>query len=87
MLCMHGSKHRWSKLLWICDVARLLASRPGLDWRMVIQEAKRTGLWRSLALGVLLANRIAEAEVPFGVLKRFESDRTASKMARHIEEH
>jgi hypothetical protein len=87
MLSMHGSKHRWSKLLWICDVARLLASRTGLDWRMVIQEAKRTGLWRSVALGVLLANRVAGAEVASEVLERFESDRTASRMARHIEEH
>ncbi len=87
MLCMHGSKHRWSKLLWICDVARLLASHPGLDWRKVNQEAKRTGLWRSVALGVLLANRVAGAEVPAEVLKRFESDRVARRMARHIEEH
>jgi hypothetical protein len=87
MLCMHGSKHRWSKLLWICDVARLLASRPGLDWRMVNEEAKRTGLWRSLALGVMLANRVAGAEVPAEVLKRFESDRTARRMARHTEQH
>jgi hypothetical protein len=87
MLCMHGSKHRWSKLLWICDVAQLLESNPGLNWKKIEREAKRTGLWRSLALGVLLANRVAGAKVPVEVQKRFESDRIAQKMARHIEEH
>lgn len=87
MLCMHGSKHRWSKMLWICDVARLLASHPGMDWRKVNQEAKRTGLWRSLALGVLLANRIADAEVPAEVLRRFKSSRAICRLAGHIEEH
>jgi hypothetical protein len=87
MLCMHGSKHRWSKMLWICDVARLLASNPSIDWREVNQEAKRTGLWRSLALGVLLANRIASAEVTAEVVRRFESSGAICRLAAHIEEH
>ena len=33
VLCMHGSKHMWSRLIWICDVAQLLVSSPGLDWQ------------------------------------------------------
>src|SRR5271154_89230 len=64
VLCMHGSKHVWSRLIWICDVAQLLASSPGLDWNEVIQEATRFGLRRPLALGVLLAHRVAGADVP-----------------------
>lgn len=87
MLCMHGSKHRWSKMLWICDVAQLLTSHPGMDWRKVNQEAKRTGLWRSLALGVLLSNRITGAEVPAEVVRRFESSRAICRLAGYIEEH
>lgn len=87
LLCMHGSKHRWSKLLWICDVARLLASKPGMDWQKVNQEAKEAGLWRALALGVLLAHRVADAEVPEEVLKRFESDRPIYRLAVHLEDH
>ena len=85
VLCMHGSKHVWSRLIWICDVAQLLDSSPGLDWKKVIGEAKRSGLWRALALGVLLAHRVAAASVPPHVLRRFESDAPASKLARHIE--
>ena len=62
MLCMHGSKHVWSRLIWICDVAQLLVSSPDLDWKEVTREANQSGLWRSLALGVLLAHRFAGAE-------------------------
>src|SRR5271155_3001808 len=69
VLCMHGSRHVWSRLIWICDVAQLLASSPDLDWDEVIQEAAKTGLWRSLALGVLLAHRFADAEVPQTILR------------------
>jgi hypothetical protein len=86
VLCMHGSKHLWSRLIWICDVAQLLISCPDLDWRKVNREAKRVGLWRALALGVLLAHRVAGAAVPETVLLRYESDAAASRLAQHIEE-
>jgi len=87
VLCMHGTKHAWSRLIWICDVAQLLDSLPDLDWRAVTQEAKQLGLWRTLALGVLLAQRVAGAEIPQGVLRRFESDAAACRLARYIQEN
>src|SRR5882724_13583915 len=30
-LCIHGAKHHWERLMWLCDVARLLA-KGGMDW-------------------------------------------------------
>jgi hypothetical protein len=87
MLCMHGSKHTWQRLVWICDVAQLLVSFPALDWKEVDQKAKRLGLRRVLALGMLLANRVAGAPVPVAVLRRSESDATACRLARHIQEN
>jgi hypothetical protein len=87
VLCMHGSRHIWSRLVWICDVAQLLNASPGLDWQEVIQEAKRSGLWRALALGILLAHRVAGAALPQAVLRRFESDRTARRLAQLIQEN
>jgi hypothetical protein len=87
MLCMHGSKHVWSRLIWICDVAQLLASSPGLDWNEVTSEAKKVGLRRSLALGILLAHRVAGAAVPQTVLRRFEADTSARLLAQHIQDN
>jgi Uncharacterised nucleotidyltransferase len=87
LLCMHGSKHAWSRLIWISDVARLLDAEPDLNWTVVVQEARRSGLSRMLALGILLAHRIAGAVVPSAILRRFESDPTACWLAQHIEEN
>lgn len=87
ILCMHGSKHIWSRLIWICDVAQLIAITPDLQWNEVIWEAKRSGLWRALALGVLLAHRVAGVAVPESVLRRFEADTTARKLALFIGEN
>jgi hypothetical protein len=87
VLCMHGSKHVWSRLIWVCDVAQMIAASPALDWEQAIRTAKRSGLWRSFALGVLLAHRIVAAPVPEGVLLRIQSDAGAQKLAMHFEEH
>ena len=80
VLCMHGSKHAWSRWMWVCDVAMLIESEPALDWDFARQEAKRVGLERCLALGVLLAHR-ACANVPQQVISAFEADRDALSMA------
>lgn len=87
VLCMHGSKHIWSRLIWIYDIARLIATHPDMDWKRAMREAKRCGLWRALALGVLLAHRVCLATIAADILRRFESDVTACDLAQQIEEN
>jgi hypothetical protein len=87
VLCMHGSRHSWSRLMWICDVAQLLESEPELDWDFAKREAERVGLWRCLALGVLLAHRVAGACVPADVLGVFEADSAAQRLAVFFEQY
>jgi Uncharacterised nucleotidyltransferase len=81
VLCMHGSKHVWSRLLWVSDVAHLLARFPNLDWKRVIRDGRRLGLWRALALGVLLAHRVCHAKAPQEILRKFQADRVAAGLA------
>lgn len=87
VLCMHGSKHLWSRMIWICDVARLVQTHPDLDWDEASREAKRRGLWRAVALGVLLAHRVCGARVQEQVLKSFASDAAAREMAAYFEQN
>ena len=87
VLCMHGSKHVWSRLIWVLDVAKLLEREPDLDWNFAQSEAKRVGLWRCLALGVLLARLVAGAQVPSGVLHRFERNRPMRNLAVFFHEN
>ena len=35
-LLLHGMKHDWASLGWVCDVAELLRREPGLDWDAVL---------------------------------------------------
>ncbi len=86
VLCMHGSKHVWSRLVWISDVAHLLAAFPTLDWSRVNRDARRLGLRHALALGVLLAHRVCAAQIPPAALRRFQQDSTANRLASSLEE-
>lgn len=85
MLCMHGCKHVWSRTIWIRDVAQHIASHCELDWDGVIREARRSGLWRALVVGVLLARSVAGATAPEDVWRRMEADRVAAGLAQRIE--
>ncbi len=64
LLCVHGGKHHWSRLMWICDVAQLLRVNPQLDWPRVWRQARRLGVQRSVALGLLVARDALGADIP-----------------------
>jgi hypothetical protein len=72
--------------MWIVDVAKLVESVPELDWNRAEEEARKVGLERCLALGVLLAHRVAGADVPAQVLRRFGSDRSVKNLTDFLEQ-
>ena len=63
-LCMHGSKDRWRRLIWLCDVDRTLRRHGTLDWGAVLSLATTARCQRALALGLLLARTLLKAPVP-----------------------
>ena len=63
-LCVHGSRHGWRRIQWVCDVAHLLRVRPGMDWAYVQALARAYGAERMLHLGMLMARDLLGAVVP-----------------------
>lgn len=84
MLCVHGSKHLWCKLGWVCDVAGLLASPTPPDLLRALDLAGRCGASRLLMLGLLLAERLAGARLPQEIADRIEADLMVSVLARRV---
>ena len=64
LLCVHGAKHRWLNLGWICDIAWLLAAEKDLVWERILGQARVMGCERILLLGLFLANDLLGAELP-----------------------
>jgi hypothetical protein len=57
-LCLHGFKHKWRRLIWIVDIARLLTTFPDLDWTVVWSHAAQHHIQRIVRLGIMLAHHL-----------------------------
>lgn len=83
-LCVHGSKHLWTRLAWICDVAELLKARRDLDWAALCAQAQFTGTERMMFLGLYLANSLFDAPLPDDLKSQVLSDKTITSLAREV---
>jgi hypothetical protein len=87
ILCVHGSKHRWEKLKWICDVAELVrVHREDIDWGKVQEEAYRLGVERMLGLGLLVAHDFLGTVLPEKIAKKVQADSRMKSVANQIRE-
>ena len=74
VLCVHGTKHLWQRLGWVCDVGELLRVHVDLDWDNVLDTARRMGAERILLLGATLARSLLQAPVPEVISARIDAD-------------
>jgi hypothetical protein len=74
-LCVHGVKHRWERLLWVCDVAEIVRARGAeIDWDALLRRARLLGRGRALGSGLYLARCLLEAQLPGQVERWVEAD-------------
>jgi hypothetical protein len=85
-LCVHGSRHLWERLGWICDIAELLA-RHSFDWPTLLKRATEADSDRMFLLGLYLAERLLEAPLPAEVKQRCDSDPRLVSLAENVVEH
>ena len=65
-LCLHGSRHGWERLAWVCDVNELIRSEKDIDWNSVAEDAKRFGCENVVALGLRLTRDLFGLQLPAG---------------------
>ena len=82
-LCIHGSRHLWERLSWICDVAELL-QRHSFDWTTLLARAARSDSERMLLLGLHLAERLLAAPLPNEVKLRCDHDERLEPLAAKV---
>ncbi len=84
LICVHGSKHAWEQLKWICDVAELLRRRPALDWSRVLFQASEWKCRRMVLLGLSMAHNLFDAVLPRSVMHEIEADADISDLVRRM---
>jgi hypothetical protein len=63
VLSAHAAKHVWGRLIWLCDIARIM-TLPTLDWTWIASQAKALGIVRILGVTMRLANRLLGSTIP-----------------------
>jgi len=86
VLCAHGSKHLWQRLMWICDVAELVRVSDGMDWVRVVERAATLGSERMLFLGLYLASDLLGMALPVEIAQRIQDDTAVKMLAGQVRE-
>jgi len=84
LLCVHGAKHLWERLMWIADIAALVSRQANLDWERAIFSANEVGAGRMLHVGLGLSLSLLKLRVPERVAAKVKSDKAAANLTRQI---
>src|SRR6266851_6670280 len=82
LICIHGAKHFWERLMWIADVAALISRQTGIDWYRVADSARAVAAERMLHTGLRLAADLLKAQLPGDVLATVQADSVAGRLAQ-----
>lgn len=80
VLCDHGCRHAWNRMIWLMDVA-MLVRRTSIDWGGLKALADQRGAMRMILVAMILANKILDVPIPHAVQEIIEGDRTVNNLA------
>jgi hypothetical protein len=84
VLAMHGGKHFWERLIWLCDIRQLLVAYPGMDWNLVFNQARHTGTVRVLLFALHAAHVLVGAPLPPQVDALFRNDPAVARLTNEV---
>jgi len=84
LICVHGAKHFWERLMWIADVAALVTRQATIDWERVAELTRAVGAECMLHTGLRLAADLLHAPLPNEILARIRADRPAARLVEGI---
>ena len=84
LICIHGAKHLWERLMWIADVAALVSRQTGIDWGRATASARAVRADHMLHTGLLLAADLLHACLPEDINALVRQDALAAKLVARI---
>jgi Uncharacterised nucleotidyltransferase len=84
VLSLHAAKHVWGRLIWLRDIAQIVAM-PSLDWSWIEVQGRELGIARLLGVTLLLANKLLAAPIPQPA-RSFTGD-SAADLVEEIQAH
>jgi hypothetical protein len=84
LICIHGAKHFWERLMWIADVAALITRHPEMRWPQALAAAEEAGAETMLHGGLLLAANVLQVQLPGEILARAKANAAACAMTGQV---
>jgi len=84
ILCMHGTRHWWERLRWICDIAELVNNGSITDWKRLEYRATAARCHRSVWLGLWLASDLLGARLPEEVQRNLDQSPVVKRLAAQV---
>lgn len=86
ILALHAAKHVWGRLIWLCDLDRIM-KLPGLNWDGIAAQATSMGIVRILRVTMLLATDVLGTAIPQTAESSLPKDLGARALAKEIGSH
>lgn len=80
LLCVHGARHLWERLEWVCSVGDLLRARQPA-WDVLLHFAEGAHARRLLLVGLTLADALVDAPVGEAARRAALADPTVLRLA------
>ena len=85
LICIHGAKHFWERLMWVADVAAMASGGTPLHWELMKQSARAVGAERMVHVALRLVDELLQTEIPAGIRCDLERDARTKRIRKRIE--
>lgn len=83
-LSLHAGKHFWDRLVWLCDIDRLLRKKASLDWEYLRESSRKLHIERFLSTTLYLVRELFGTELPEQVLRKIAGDHSIPQFAQQV---
>ena len=84
ILCVHGGKHLWNRLVWVSDISEFIQLHADLDWEYVLRQARVARAERIFLLGLSLAHTVFRTALPENIHLRLAGDKTVVSLNQQV---
>jgi hypothetical protein len=81
LICIHGAKHFWERLMWVADVAALISRQTRINWDLVAGSSQSVEAEHMLHTGLRLASDLLKGQLPGKVQAAVRADGMAARLA------
>jgi len=81
MLCIHGTRHLWMRLVWVHDIALILPRIGDTGWREIMRLARSSGAERMVLVGLALARKLLGVRLPDELMREIEHSSEVQRLA------